>query len=131
MSVSAYRRTIVETETPRDIERRILSRITADLSVHQESFDNETSNTNKVTILNGSLRSALSQNIKIWSALKVDLLSPSNGLSEKVRSDLISLALFVERQTSAVLAGNGQVKALVDINRSMIEGLSGVRPEVA
>lgn len=129
MSISAYRRVIKETEEPRDLERRILSRITANLSVHQDSFDNSSSKTERIAILSGSLRPALSENLKIWSALKADLLSPGNGLSEQVRADLISLAMFVERHTSAVLAGKGRVRALVDVNRSIIDGLSGKTPE--
>ncbi|MFG6082801.1 flagellar biosynthesis regulator FlaF [Paracoccus litorisediminis] len=129
MSVSAYRRTLAETETPRDIERRVLSRVTAELLAIQPEFDPEESKATRLAILNDKLREPLNNNLKIWATLKRDLIGPGNQLSEKVRADLISLAIFVEHHTVEVLAGRGQVQALIDINKPIIEGLSGVTAE--
>lgn len=125
MSLAAYRRTIVETESPKQVERRILLRINAELAVHQEHFDNAAGKSEKLQILSGSLRPALARTVKFWSALRVDLISPSNALPEEQRAGLINLSLFMERQVAAVLAGRGTVKALVDVNNSIIAGLAG------
>lgn len=131
MSISAYKRTITETETPRQAEQRILKKINAQLAAHQQHFDATDNLAEKMTILEGSLRKALSENVKLWSALKIDLLSPQNEFPAELRANLISLALFVERQTTDVLAGRGKVEALVTLNKSIIEGLSGNKPEPA
>jgi len=130
MSLGAYKKTIKDTETPRQIERRILATITADLSVHMDHFDKTDSKLEKLAILSGSLRKALSDNIKLWSALKMDLLHPENKFGPELRSQLISLALYVERQTGDILRGEGKVRELVDLNRSMIDGLSGKAPDL-
>lgn len=125
MSLSAYRRTLGQTETPRQIERRIMVRITADLSQHADRFDRAADRAERLGLLAGGLRSALSENVRLWSALKADLMSPGNALPSDLRGGLVNLAAFVERHTGAVLGGEGKVSALVDVNRPVIAALSG------
>ncbi len=129
MSLSAYRRTLGQTETPRQIERRIMLRITADLSAHADRFDAATDRSVRLALLAGGLRAALADNVRLWSALKADLMSPGNGLPPELRRGLVNLAAFVERQTGAVLGGGGRVAALVDVNRPVIAALSGTVAE--
>ncbi|WP_134680628.1 flagellar biosynthesis regulator FlaF [Paracoccus ravus] len=131
MSLSAYRQTIKHTETPRAIERRILAEINAELTAHRDGFDRANSNAEKLAILSGSLRSALTRNLKFWTALRLDLISPGNQLPENLRANLINLSLFVERQVASVLAGKGSVGTLVDINASIIAGLAGLQQQAA
>lgn len=126
MSISAYKRTMREAETPRDIERQIFGRITAALTVHAESYDTATEMAPRLSLLSGSLQLALVQNTRLWSALKADLQRPENALPEEMRAQLISLALYVERETHAILRGEGKVSALLSINHSIIAGLSGI-----
>lgn len=125
MSLSAYRRTLGQTDTPRQIERRILLRITADLSAHADRFDHAISRAERLGLLAGGLREALSDNVKLWSAMKADLMSPGNALPPELRRGLVNLAAFVQRQTGAVLGGQGRVAALVEVNRPVIAALSG------
>jgi flagellar biosynthesis activator protein FlaF len=125
MSIAAYRRTIGLTETPRQIERRIMVRITADLSAHADRFDKAADRSERLEILSGGLRAALSDNVRLWSALKADLFSPGNQLPSDLRGGLVNLAAFVERHTGSVLGGEGKVSALVDVNRPLIAALSG------
>jgi len=125
MSLSAYRRTLGQTESPRQIERRIMVRITADLSLHADRFDRAADRAERLDVLSGGLRTALSDNVRLWSALKADLLSPGNALPADLRDSLVNLAAFVERQTGAVLGGAGRVSALVEVNRPVIAALSG------
>lgn len=128
MSVSAYKKTMRETETPRSIERRIFSRITAELSKNVTAFDEAESETARRLILTGSLQPALVENTRLWNALRADLGHPDNQLPDELRAQLISLALFVDRQTTAVLGGTGKLAALVAINKAIIEGLAGLLP---
>lgn len=125
MSLSAYRKTIAATEAPRAMERRILSEINAALLVHQEHYDTAGTMAEKMAILAGSLRPALARNLKLWTALRMDLLSPGNQLPQDMRANLISLSLFVERQVTAVMGGRGSVRALTEVNAAIIAGLSG------
>ncbi|WP_374434190.1 flagellar biosynthesis regulator FlaF [Tabrizicola sp.] len=125
MSLSAYRRTLGQTETPRQIERRIMLRITADLSAHADRFDGTTNRAERLGLLAAGLRDALSDNLRLWSALKADLISPGNALPRDLRGSLVNLAAFVERHTGLVLGGDGKVAALVDVNRPVIAALTG------
>lgn len=125
MSVRAYRRAVADTENPRDFERRILTRITNELEVHGKNYDESESKLERSQFLAGPLRLALANNLKFWTALRLDLLTPTNQYPASLRAELISLSMFVERQVNAVLGGRGTVSALVDINRSILAGMSG------
>lgn len=126
MSIAAYKKTIRESESPRQIERRILSRVTGEMEGDAAAFDRATSRAERLTLLAGGLRGSLHDNQKFWSAVKADLSQDGNALPHELRAQLISLALWVERQTSSVLGGGGGIAALVSVNRSIIDGLAGV-----
>ena len=129
MSLSAYRRTLALTETPRQIERRIMLRITTELSTYADKFDLATARAERLYVLASGLREALSDNVRFWSAMKTDLLTPGNALPPEVRGGLVKLAGFVERHTGAVLGGGGTVAALVEVNRPVIAALSGQKED--
>ena len=131
MSLAAYRRTLGQTETPRQIERRVMLRITADLCTHADRFDLAADRAERLGVLASGLRAALSDNVRLWSALKADLISPGNALPDDVRGGLVSLAAFVERHTGTVLGGEGKVAALVNVNRPVIAALSGSAAEAS
>lgn len=124
MSVAAYKRTISETESPRQIERRILSRVTGELEAHMAEYDSAAGH-DRVGLLAQGLRNALWENERIWIALRDDLAEPENRFPPALKAALISLALWVERQTQMVMGGGGEVTPLVEVNRNIIRGLSG------
>ena len=82
----------------------------------------------RVAILAQGLRAQLADNLKLWSTIKHDLSHPENGLPLPLKAGLISLALFVERQSAQVLGGEAGLGVLVTINQSLISGLSGATP---
>lgn len=123
MSITAYRSTIRQSESPRQIERRIFSRLTGALEAHA-AYDSATTTRERLDILSGGLRNALAENQTFWNALKLDLAQPENELSPELRAGLVSIAFWVDRKTSAVLSGQAGVRALADINRTIITGLS-------
>ena len=126
MSIAAYKSTIRQSESPRQIERRILSRLTGALEAHV-AYDTAVT-FERVQILSNGLRAALSENQTFWNELKYDLAQPENALSPELRAGLLSIALWVDRQTGAVMGGQPGVRALADINRSIITGLSAPKP---
>lgn len=131
MSISAYKRTIASTESPKDIERRILSRINSVIKSHSEQFDATESRAEKHAMLSGSLKIALSENVRFWSALRSDLMLPANEYPQELRAMLISLSLFMDSQTAKVLGGTGEIGVIADINASIILGMSGIAEEAA
>lgn len=131
MSIAAYKTTIRESETPRQIERRVLSRVTGRLAARATAYDQAASKLDRGTLLAEGLRDDLATNQKFWSELQFDLAQPGNALPAELRAGLISLAIFVDRQTSAVIGGNAGVGALVEINRSIVAGLGGQAPAPA
>ena len=131
MSVTAYKRTISHTEDPRQIERRILASVTSKLENKFEAFDGAAEKSQKLQMLADGLRDTLWENQRVWLTFKADLAEKDNGLTADLRAALISLALWVENHTKAVLSGSKNVKPLFDINRSIIDGLSGRAAKVA
>ncbi len=128
MSVSAYKNVIRQNEAPRQIERRVFARITAELERHAEEYDFSETYLDRIRILSGGLRQALLENLKLWSALKFDLMSPGNALPAELRAGLLSIAIWVERQTAQVTGGENGVLDLIEVNHSILNGLAGVAP---
>ncbi|MGB7317134.1 MAG: flagellar biosynthesis regulator FlaF [Planktotalea sp.] len=125
MSVAAYKRTISHTEAPRQIERRILAQVTSKLEQQFEAFDGTDKKMERLQILSDGLRHVLWENQRVWMTFKMDLMEKENELSPNLRASLVSLAVWVEKHTQNVLSGSKNVKPLVDINRSIIDGLGG------
>jgi len=122
MSVSAYKKTIKNTENPRDIERRILGQVTGKLENFVEEFDKSE---NKSSMLTTEIREAIWDNQRLWINVKADLMSPGNMLPDQLKGDLISLAIFIDKQSWLVMKGEGEIEPLIDVNKKIIAGLSG------
>lgn len=125
MSIAAYKRTISETESPRQIERRVLSSVTAEMESKYLAFDQAQSSAEKLSLLADGLRDTLWYNERIWMTMRNDLAETGNALSPDLKAGLISLALWVETHTQGVLKGEKTVKPLLDVNRSIVRGLEG------
>ena len=124
MSINAYRRTLREVETPRQIERRLLSTVTGRMEQMADKFDNAESSYERLVILATGLRAALAENQRIWSAMKYDLTEEGNNLPHELRARLLSLAIWVEKTTSSILGGTAGVRALTTVNNNIIEALN-------
>ena len=125
MSVAAYKRTISHTEAPRQIERRILAQVTSELEVDFEAFDASERRMERLGLLANGLRQTLWKNQMVWMTFKMDLLEKENALDPALRASLVSIAIWVEKHTQGVLAGDKSIRPLLDINRSIIDGLGG------
>ncbi len=125
MSLAAYKKTIRESESPRQIERRILSRVTYDLTQTGQGYDASETSEARLAILAGGLRDSLYENQKFWAAMRYDLSETTNALPDSLKASLISIALWVDRETSALMAGQGRLAALIEVNSNITAGLSG------
>ncbi|WP_298675663.1 flagellar biosynthesis regulator FlaF [uncultured Sphingomonas sp.] len=114
MTLNAYHAARARAETPRAAELRLLGQITGEMMEAEENG------------LSGpGLMPALHRNREMWSAFSADCGTTGNGLPPALRAQLISLALWVDRFTSEVVAGRARIGELIDLNRTIMEGLRG------
>jgi flagellar protein FlaF len=112
MSYAAYQTAARVAEQPRMAEQRIFAQVTAALE-RVRGNDNS-----------AEVAQACFDNCRLWNALADDLNHDGNGLPEDLKARLISLAIWVNKHTGAVLRGEARLDALIDVNRSIIRGLT-------
>jgi len=67
---------------------------------------------------------ALSFVQRLWSILIDDLLNPENGLPEPLRAELISIGLWIMKESDLIRRGQSEnLAALIDINTMIRNGL--------
>jgi flagellar protein FlaF len=115
VSIQAYQRTAQLGESPRSTEYRAFAQVTRDLIWARD---------NGPVPEFGAWMTALLKNRQLWEILAVDCAGQGNALPPKVRAQIVSLALFVERHTSAVCVDNAAIDPLIDINKTMMEALA-------
>lgn len=114
MSVNAYQRARTMVESPRATEHRLMSQITGEMM-----------NARDAGLCGAALMSVLHRNREVWSAFSSACGAPGNQLPDDVRAGIISLGLWVDRYTSEVATGRDSIDGLIDVNRSIIDGLVG------
>jgi flagellar protein FlaF len=112
--ITAYHRARTIAERPRATERRLLTEITGAM----RSADARGADCADLVL-------ALHRNREAWATLAAACAAGDNALPPTLRAGVISLAIFVDRYTSQIIAGRATIEALVDINMSVIDGLSG------
>jgi len=113
MSLQAYRRVQQVAESPRQTEYRLFAQVTGALIRAKETQAS-----------GGALMEALDWNRRLWSTLSTDCSSADNQLPKELRAQIISLALWVNRYTSEVMRAKGDIDALIDVNKAIMEGLA-------
>ncbi|MCB2014741.1 MAG: flagellar biosynthesis regulator FlaF [Sphingobium sp.] len=113
MGVSAYQRTSQVAEAPRTTEHRLLAQVTsAMVSAHAKG------------VKGVALVDLLHWNREIWSTFGSACVDSANRLPPELRASIISLSLWVDRYSSDIIAGQGDLEELIGINRLIMEGLS-------
>ncbi len=112
--LKAYAQTSTRTETPREMEYRLFGQVTRAL-MHAATVD---ASDVKTRI------EALDWNRRLWSVLATDCSDKDNQLNNPLKAQIISLSLFVGRHSSAVMRGEEDFEPLIDINRSIMQGLA-------
>ena len=113
MSLRAYQQTAQRVEGPRDTEYRLFGEVTRALIDAAGADPKDFSTRMK----------ALDWNRRLWSALSMDCTNNSNGLPPQVRASIVSLNLWVMRHSSAVMRGEEKFEPLIDVNRTIMQGL--------
>lgn len=61
---------------------------------------------------------------KLWGIFIEDLAKPENELPEKLRADLVSIGLWVMRESEEIRQGRStNFAGLIDVSRTISEGL--------
>ena len=113
MSLTAYTRAQRTTGTPRDNEYRLFADVTRSLMAVSKSETRDK-----------KFFEALDWNRRLWSALSTDCSSEGNKLPKPLRAQIISISIWVSKYTSMVALGLAEIDALIDINRTIMEGLA-------
>jgi len=113
MSVQAYQQAAARAESPRDIEYRLFGQVTRALMTASEAQAADI----------GARMDALDWNRRLWSVLAADCASTGNQLPEQLRANIISLSMWVNRHTSAIMRNEAEFAPLIDVNRMIMQGL--------
>jgi flagellar protein FlaF len=120
LALQGYKTAQKELMSAKSIERQIFGKITSQLQ--EVDLDQP----------NGfvGLAEAITQNVKLWNILFIDLTSPDNKLPMPLKNNLIALSEFVQAHSRKVLLSEADHQVLIDINRSIMAGLAGdTRPK--
>lgn len=70
-------------------------------------------------------RAALRLNWRLWTIIQADVSSEESTLPDDIRSNLLSLSVFIDKHTVSALAEpvGRKLRVLIDINRNIARGL--------
>lgn len=114
MTLNAYKQTQVNTEDPRSTEYRLFGQVTGALIEAQ-----------KKGITGGPLAETVDWNRQLWRTLAADCLDDRNKLTEDVRAKIVSLSLWIAKYSKQVTREGASLDPLIDINRTIMQGLQG------
>jgi len=66
---------------------------------------------------------ALDWNRRLWSVLAADCATEGNQLPAQLRASIVSLSLWVNRHTSAIMRNEAGFEPLISVNKMMMQGL--------
>ena len=116
MSLATYQKVRAAAETPRGTEYRLVGEITGEMVGAWESGAR-----------GPALMPALHRNREMWTTFSALCGAQGNELPPPLRASIISIALWVDRFTSEVVSGKETIEPLIDVNRSVLEGLAHQR----
>jgi flagellar biosynthesis activator protein FlaF len=115
MSVAAYQTAQRRVETPREIEYRLFGQVTHALLEAQKLPTTDIA----------KRMDAIDWNRRVWTFMAGDCMGGDNALPEQLRASIVSLSLWVGRYSSEVMQKNAEIEPLIDINRTIMQGLAG------
>ena len=117
--LEAYRTTQKTTLSGRELEASVLTKAALVLQQVQNTWNAED--------LDMRLDEAVRFNQKIWSIFQSELSKPDNPLPKKLREDILSLSMFIDKRIFDILSSPAPEKltVLVNINLNLAAGLRG------
>jgi flagellar protein FlaF len=114
MTLKAYQQTQRITEDPRATEYRLFGQVTGALITAQ-----------RAGTTGGPLVEAVDWNRKVWRTLAAECLDERNQLPQELRANIVSLSLWVTKYSKEVTRQGAPLDPLIDINRTIMQGLQG------
>ncbi|MBD3769938.1 MAG: flagellar biosynthesis regulator FlaF [Rhodobacterales bacterium] len=122
MAFKAYGEVTQRTAGEKDIELALFRQITDALKQVSEAEDVQPTD----------WAEAIHRNQQLWTTIAIDLLHPGNALPDELKRSLLYLAEFVRQSSMKIMAGEGEIADLIEVNQSIMNGLSGaVAPVMA
>ena len=112
--IKAYEGVSKSTMTPREAEAMAFTKSALLMEEAASISDNKT-----------ALSQALRFNHLLWTIVQADITEEANTLPPEIKANLLSLSIFVDKQTiKALKSGDPQdVQTLIAINRNIASGL--------
>lgn len=111
----AYKRTALETASPRELEASLLLQAAAKLQEVRDSWGDKPA----------GLNDAVTFNRRLWTILIDAVMADENRLPTEVRSNLTRLGMYVMSETFALMTKPmpSHLEAIIKVNRSIAAGL--------
>jgi len=113
MSYQVYQKAQRSAETPSQIEYRLFMQVTNALMTAQEE-----------NLKGAELMGVLDWNRRMWSVFSSDCGAEGNALPHGLRAGIVSLSIWVSKHSSAVMRGEESLQDLININKTIMEGLA-------
>ena len=113
MKVNAYQNAQKKTETPQQTEYRLFVDVTRALIDAKDCSKTDP-----------KLHDALHWNRRMWSTFATDCAVEGNQLPKMLRAQIISLSIWVGKHSSKIIREDEDIQALIDVNKSVMEGLA-------
>lgn len=113
MSYQAYKKAQTSTETPSQVEYRLFAQVTNALLEVKD-----------IPVTDPRTIAALDWNRRMWSVFSSDCGTKGNDLPDQLRAGIVSLSIWVSKHSSLVMRGAERIDNLIDINKTIMEGLA-------
>ena len=110
----AYANTQKSSMGPREVEAMAFTKAALTLEEAKSKIDDY-----------DNYASALKFNQLLWTIIQADIVDKANQLPPEIKANILSLSIFVDRQTITALADSQEshLDVLIDINKNLAEGL--------
>lgn len=115
MAQRAYAQSVRTTSTPRTIECKVIAQISQRIK----------STAGEGAVGFPKLVEALADNHRLWTILAIDVATEENKLPQDLRAQIFYLSKFVHAHTRKILKKQAKVAPLLEINATILKGLSG------
>lgn len=117
--VKAYQSAQRQSMTPREVEAMAFSKAAQMLGEAQKSASDRSRFTQ-----------ALRFNHLLWTIMQADITDPANKLPNEIKANIMSLSIFVDKQTTKALRGLNpdDLEILISINQNLAMGLRETPP---
>lgn len=116
--VEAYREVQKTTLSGRELEASVLVKAAHKLKYCRDNWDSPDRQER--------LDEALKYNQRLWSFFQAELSRPDHPMPKKIREDILSLSLFIDRRTFELMLSPSpeKLEILININLNIAAGLS-------